>query len=180
MSFEGLVFRELTPAHQPELPKFSCGRESLDGFLKDDACNFHTYGLTHTTLVYMEGDPVVAAFFSLSSDALRLSTFEAGELGLPFDAEIAYFPAVKITRFAVNKKYQRSGMGQQLVNAIQGLVYAEGTSVATRILTVDAVNKPDVIDFYKKAGFLEALAMAKMSRQQERETILMFKDIYTD
>ncbi len=180
MAFE-VVFRQLSEEHLQALPKFGCGRASLDGFLVEDAHNFHKYGLTHTTLVYVQGDDAIAGYFSLSSDAVKLSTFETGELGLPFDAEISYFPAVKITKFAVHTKYQRAGLGMQLVNAIQGLVYADGRSVATRLLTVDAVNKPDVVAFYTKAGFEECLAAKKELRQQQaRETVLMFKDIYTE
>ena len=115
----------------------------------------------------------------VSTDAVKLSTYEAGGLGLPFEAEIKYFPSVKITKFAVHQKHQRSGLGLQLIQSIEGLVYADGSgSVATRLLTVDAVNEADVLAFYRKAKFEECLEAGRMAQGAHRETILMFKDIY--
>ena len=175
MAFE-VVFRQLPEDFQQQ--QFDCGRASLNEFLWEDACGFHKYGLTHTTLVYVQGDEALAAYFSLSSDGIRLSTFEAGELGLPFDAEIKYFPAVKITKLAVAVRYQRSGLGKQLLDAIQGLVFGDDRPIATRVLTVDAINEPDVVAFYDKFGFVEALEAARQAQGRERDTILMFKDIY--
>lgn len=178
MAFD-LAFRALTDEYLELLPPFDCGRENLGAFLADDAPEYHKHGLTHTTLVFVQGDPAVAGFFSLSSDSVNLSTFETGELGLPFDAPIKFFPAVKITRFAVHLKYQRSGLGLQLIDSIEGLVYADGSSsIATRLLTVDAVNEPDVLAFYDKAGFEECREAERKAQRQQRETILMYKDIY--
>jgi GNAT superfamily N-acetyltransferase len=125
LAFE-LAFRQISEEHLPALPAFACGRESLEEFLVEDSYNFHKYGLTNTTLVFVQGDVAVAGYFSLSSDAVKLATFEEGELGLPFSTEIKYFPAVKITRFAVHTQYQRAGMGMQLIDAIEGLVYSDG------------------------------------------------------
>ena len=147
MAFD-LAFRQLSDEFNDLLPQFKCGRDSLDSFLADDAPAFQKYALTSTTLVFVQGDPAIAGFFSLSSDAVKLSTYEAGGLGLPFEAEIKYFPSVKITKFAVHQKHQRSGLGLQLIQSIEGLVYADGSgSVATRLLTVDAVNEADVLAF---------------------------------
>lgn len=177
MAFE-VAFRQLTSEHKESLPHFKCGRDSLNAFLCEDAVDFHEHGLTHTTLVYVAGDNEIAAYFSLSSDAVRLTTSEEGDLGLPFYAEIKYFPAVKITKFAVHEKYRRNGMGLQLLDAIQGLVYADGSAVATRILTVDALNEEDVLAFYAKGGFIEGLMAQKLAQGQKRETILMYRDIF--
>jgi GNAT superfamily N-acetyltransferase len=179
VAFE-IAFRQLSPELQPSLGRFSCGRDSLDEFLRDDALDFHRYGLTHTTLVFVQGDDEIAAYFSLSSDGIRLSPVETFELGLPFDAEIKYFPAVKITKFAVCRRYQRSGLGMQLIDAIEGLVYADGKAVATRILTVDAINEPDVVAFYGRAGFLDAQEAVRAAQGRQRETIAMYKDIFKE
>jgi ribosomal protein S18 acetylase RimI-like enzyme len=174
-----VVFRALSDEYLALLPQFDCGRKNLNAFLVEDAPEYHKHGLTHTTLVFVQDDSSIAGFFSLSSDSVTLSAFEAGELGLPFQAEIKFFPAVKITRFAIQGKYQRSGLGLQLIDAIEGLVYADGSSsVATRLLTVDAVNEDDVIAFYRKAQFEPCLEAERRAQKQKRETILMFKDIY--
>ena len=178
MAFE-LAFRPLSQEHTAHLPAFNCGRKNLNSFLVEDAPGFHDHGLTSTTLVFVQDDPTIAGYFSLSSDAVRLSAFETGELGLPFHTEIRFFPAVKITRFAISEKYQRKGLGLQLIDAIEGLVYADGSSsVATRLLTVDAINERDVLDFYRKARFEACLEAGRAAQGRDRETILMFKDIY--
>ena len=180
MAFD-IAFRALTDEFVDRLPAFKCGRESLDAFLLDDAPSYHKHGLTHTTLVFVEGDPAIAGFFCLSSDSVNLTTYEAGELALPFEAPLKFFPAVKITRFGILLKHQRAGLGLQLIEAIEGLVYADGSSpVATRLLTVDAVNEDDVIAFYSKAKFLPCLEAEKKSQKQKRDTILMYKDIYAE
>lgn len=177
MAFE-LVFREWSPEQAELCGRFTCGRDSLNEFLRDDASNFQKYGLSNTTLVFVQGDAEIAGYFSLSSASLRLTTMEAGELGLPFEAEIKFFPAVKITKLAVATKYHRRGMGEQLVEAIEGLVY--GKAIATRILTVDAINEPEVLSFYKKAGFVDSMEAERQAQRQRRETIAMWKDIYAE
>lgn len=124
----------------------------------------------------MPGDEKIAGYFSLSSDGVRLTTFEMGELGLNFEVELSFFPAVKITRFAISGKYQRAGLGLHLIKTIEGIAYTD--YVAARVLTVDAFNAEDVLNFYRKAQFKECLNSAKRRGSQRPETIHMYKDIY--
>jgi hypothetical protein len=105
VSFEGLALRSISQEPPPDVAGFTCGRVSLDDFLHTEALDFHKAGLTLTTLAYLP-DAGLAGYFSLSSDAVKLTMTETGDLGLNFKPEISFFPAVKITRFAVVKDLQ--------------------------------------------------------------------------
>ena len=160
-----------------EFAKFECSRVDLNEFLYEDALAYHEYGLTHTTLVIDQDD--ILGFFSLSADALQLTKSEVMDLGLDRHIPISYFPAVKLTKLAINQRYAGQGLGSLLLSMIDGIVF--NLQVATRFITVDAVNQPEVIQFYEKNGFINSLvADNERKKQTRRETVLMYKDIYVD
>lgn len=179
MSFETFAFRRISQELLETSRKFTCGKASLDSFFLEESLDFDKHGLTFTTLVFGDGDPCALAYFSLSSDAIKLSGVEKEELGLPFQPHISYFPAVKIARFAVAANRQSEGIGAHLLQLIQGLVFSD--HIATRLITLDADNDPRTIEFYKKNGFQESLHTQKLREQQKQkdpETVHMIKDIY--
>ena len=182
MGFETIAFRRISKESAEHFNRFDCGRAELNLFLLEDALEYDEHGLTVTTLVYEAENPCPVAFYSLSADAVKLTTFETGELGLPFTTEISFFPAVKITRFAVGREMQRNGLGRHLLNTIQGQVFSSNHAV--RLLTVDALNDKDVISFYGNSGFqtsLETENRRKRGNQNgEYETVHMIKDIYAE
>ncbi len=56
-----------------------------------------------------------------------------------------------------------------------------GQHMAIRFLTLDAVNEEKVLKFYERNGFNESLHEARQQRQkQNRQTILMHKDIFSE
>ncbi|MFW1950553.1 GNAT family N-acetyltransferase [Acinetobacter beijerinckii] len=156
---------------------FKCEREELNKFLVEDAFEYHSYGLTKTTLV-MHNDELIG-YFSLSADKIVLTNSEKAELALNGEFPISYFPAVKITKLAVDMKYARKGYGSIILDLIQGVVYSH--LFAVRFLTLDAINEDKVINFYEKNGFVESLQEASERKQKKnRETILMHKDLFND
>lgn len=100
IDFDNLNFKCIDKIDSEIYKEFSCDRLELNEFLIEDALYHHQQNLTNTTLVLMEEK--VVGFFSLSSDAIRLSAAEKGELALNGEFEINYFPAVKITKLAVS------------------------------------------------------------------------------
>ncbi|WP_034171149.1 GNAT family N-acetyltransferase [Acinetobacter sp. YZS-X1-1] len=156
---------------------FECERGELNSFLIDDAIDYHNYGLTKTTLVF-ESDNLIG-FFSLSADKIVLTRTEIDELALNGEYPITYFPAVKITKLAVDKAYAGKGYGRRILELIEGIVY--GHHMAVRFLTLDAVNEPKVLEFYQKNGFEESLHEYRQQKQNRaRPTILMHKDIFKE
>lgn len=169
-----LIFRNIQDVPYDILIPFSCGRDQLDEFLREDAKSYGEHGLTKTVIVFLNGFDGVAAYFSLSSDAVVLNDSEKFELGVTLP--VKSFPAVKITKLAIASKLQRQKIGNELINFICGLVHHD--QIATRLLTVDAVNSPDVLGFYERTGFVPSLQEGRSRQYQLRETILMFKDLY--
>lgn len=163
----------------PKLYKdFCCDRPELNEFLVEDAMYFHEQNLTNTTIVKL--DDKMVGFFSLSSDAIRLSTSEKGDLALNDEYQINYFPAVKITKLAVATEFAGKGIGRYLINMIEGLIY--DLPLAVRFLTVDAIAIK--VDFYEKNKFVASLFREKQLRSalkgEESQNVLMHKDIYVD
>lgn len=168
------IFRNIQDVSDDVLFNFSCGRDQLDEFLHEDAKNYNEYGLTKTVIVFIENFDGIAAYFSLSSDAVVLNDSEKFELGVTLP--IRSFPAVKITKLAISSQLQRRKIGSDLIDLISGLVNID--HIAIRLLTVDAVNSPEVLSFYERTGFVRSLQEERARQHQSRDTILMFKDLY--
>lgn len=161
----------------PEIyANFSCEREELNQFLKEDARYYHEQNLTHTTLVLQDG--VLIGFFSLSADAIQLTAMEKGELALNGEYPINYFPAVKITKLAIGNDFKGKGYGTAVLDLIDGVAY--GLPIAVRFLTVDAIASK--VDFYGKNGFMTSLFRGRQIKETlkgaQPNNILMHKDIY--
>lgn len=181
MSLGELSLDRISEVEQEALDRFSCGDTELDHFLRQQAKEYDAYGITATTIVYTDGDDIPVAYFSLSADSLQLKGVELTELGLPFEAPIPSYPAIKITKLAVREGMQSRGLGGELIKLIQGIVYSSPFSV--RLLTVNAVNKGPTVAFYERVGFVLSHKNGLSSprkRKQKQDTILMYKDIYSE
>lgn len=172
-----LVLRHIRDVNDETLKGFTCGRGQLDEFLLADARHYDAYGITSTVVVFLRGRTAPVGYFSLSADSVRLTESEEFELGLPFDAPISYYPAVKLTKLATITELQSQGLGEAIVALICGVV--ADVPFAVRLLTVDAVNHPRVIAFYERVGFVESLADRREKKDKRAPaTVLMVKDLY--
>lgn len=179
MSSYEFIFRSIVDVPRAELEAFQCTEEDLRQFLLEDALAFDASNITKTTVVTLPGNAEIVGYFSLSADTVQLSDGEAFHLSLPFKAPTSFFPAVKITKLAVATAYQGNGLGGQLINNIMGLAFALSQAAAVRLLTVDALNKSDVLRFYERNGFVECAQDARMRRgQKSKRTIPMYRDMY--
>jgi GNAT superfamily N-acetyltransferase len=172
-----ISLRHIRDVEDGVLRQFSCGRSQLDEFLHEDARDYDKHGLTSTVVVFHADVAVPIGYFSLTADSVHLNSGERTDLGLPFDAPISYYPAVKLTKLAVIESMQSTGVGEYLIDLICGI--ASSAPFAVRLITVDAVNLERVLSFYERVGFMESLSEKKeRGAQKMRETILMFKDLY--
>jgi len=110
------------------------------------------------TYLYEYGNETVA-FFSGSQDALSLNdkTLSKTEWNrvrrtYPNRKRLTKLPAVKIGRLGVHTKYQKSGIGTQLLDTIKFL-FIDNNKTGCRYITVDAYNNEKTIPFYRKNGF---------------------------
>lgn len=182
LEFAELILKGIEEIDITCLDAFSCSRPNLDDFLKEEALGYAQYGLTATTVVFRPDDPCPIAYFSLSSDALKLATSEKFDLGLPFETAVSYFPAVKITRLAVSEEFHGQGLGPHLINMIEGMVFKD--HISTRLLTVDAANEEKVLRMYRRSGFVDSLEKEHRQHPKQKkavpETIAMYKDLYAE
>lgn len=167
---------------------FDCGDADLNAFLIEEALPYQKYGLTYTYLVFKKeiSPSNLIGFYSLSSDSLKLEGVALTDLGLPFNAPLSFFPAVKLTKLAVGTPNQSKGFGAHFIKLIIGSIFSSSTMhAAVRLLTVNAVNRPNTIKFYETQGFIECIQSPRKPRKGEtkkavKTTILMYKDIYSE
>lgn len=189
--FTGLIpLHEIDDAFRPWLLQFFSGRPSLDVFLKTGAQDLHDDHLSTTSLIFHENFDGVVAYITLANDAVQLTAFEEGELGLRDHYALRTFPAVKICRLAVHAELQRQGIGELVMELAMGQVIDTQRFCAARLLITDAVNEEAVLRFYKRLGFFDsgwaANEAGKKGGQQhhalplKRETIKMLRDIYAE
>jgi GNAT superfamily N-acetyltransferase len=164
------------------LQLFSCGKIHIDSFLRESALDYHHARLGYAWVVVHINFPTPVAYFTLNNDALKLTTFEVGELELKNHVDLNRFPAVNIGRLAVDQKLQRTGVSDQVMAlALDQIRGDTPTASAARLVIVDAYNEPRVIRYYERHGFLKSIwaenkALKHLGKGQ-RQTIKMLRDI---
>ena len=128
---------------------FDCGDDDLTEFFLQDAIPHKKELIGVTYFFYDDSGKSAVSFFTVSNDAIRTDSFRET---LPEGKRYGFYPAVKIGRFGVNKEYQGQHIGKQMMNFIKRFFISENKT-GCRFLTVDAYNKPEILEFYSKNGF---------------------------
>ena len=156
MGLEDFVLSPLTSDF--DLRKFDCGNSDINEFLKEDALNYQQHHLANTFLFCNDLSEVVA-FFCISNDCLN-KKLENGiwnkfhrKQSIPNDKRIRQYPAIKIGRLGVDKKFQKSGIAYELMDFIKGYAILD-LKPACRLLLLDAYNQPRQLNYYDKNGFI--------------------------
>lgn len=168
-----LPFNRLSP--EDSLKPFSCKNKDLTDFFHDDSA---LYGrqLLATTYTFENEDEVVA-YFSVLNDRISCEQAETGKFPrrvykkIPNGKRRDAYPAVKIGRLAVNIKYERKGIGSDILDVIKHF-FISNNKTGCRFITVDASNEDYVINFYRKNGFIFLT-----DEDKEDDTRLMFFDL---
>lgn len=186
MDFATLTLASIDSVSVEQLDPFSCGTDSLDEFLKNDARRFHDNRLCGTTLVFSDDDPVPVAYFSICADSLQLSEGEKSFLEMDIGAPVPvrFIPAVKITKLAVRSDFQGQGLAGHLLDTVEGLAY--GSDISARFIVIDALNQADVIRLYERHGYVRSLYAEEQAKNAKRgaltpsATVKLYKDIFAD
>ncbi|MDR0582713.1 MAG: GNAT family N-acetyltransferase [Prevotellaceae bacterium] len=136
------------------VPPFECGDNDLNDFLMNDAKNYSKSLLAVTYL--LQADDEIVAYFSLSNDRLIKNDRERPVWNrinriIPNDKRRRSYPAVKIGRLAVAKKYAGKRLGSYIILAIQNMYINEPQRAGCRFLMVDAYK--NALPFYQKNDF---------------------------
>ena len=184
--FTGLIpINEVVPSEVHRIQAFSSGNERLDDFLAEQASEFHSSHIGYTNVLFHSDFPGMVGYVTMANDSIKLRGVEISELGLNLaDIELPSYPAVKIGRLAVHKDLKRQGIGKRIMDLALGQITGNTSIAAARILITDAVNDPNVLQFYASLKFEESIWAAEDHRKgshgraKERATIKMIRDIY--
>jgi predicted GNAT family N-acyltransferase len=154
---------------------FDCGNTDLNGFLFDNAKQ-HAEELLATTFI-MQTDTETVAYFNYLNDKISYKDignkekfFERIASLLPNEkSKYTSYPAVKIGRLAVSKKFKGNGLGRQILNSTKAL-FINNNRTGCKFITVDAYRES--LEFYKKNGFLYL-----SSRDKKSDTRLMYYNL---
>lgn len=131
-----------------DLKRFDCGDADLNDFIQNDALKYEEERLASTFLVIYE-EKLLAGFFSLVNDSIRLKDDEEDDL-----LRSTEYPATKIARLAVQKELQKRGLGKLMIQIAIALIL-ECKHGASRFVTVDSY--PAVVKWYERFGFTRNL-----------------------
>lgn len=133
---------------------FESEDKELNDFLHNDAGNYLVALLAATYLIQTNGETV--AYFSLSNDSLIRSDVETSiwnriNRAIPNEKRRRTYPAVKIGRLAVAKKYAGMGFGKLILLTVREMYVTEQQRSGCRFIIVDAYR--NAFSFYEKNGF---------------------------
>ncbi|MBK7820794.1 MAG: GNAT family N-acetyltransferase [Tessaracoccus sp.] len=127
--------------------EFSCGEESLDRWLKEQA-GVATKRGTARTWVWVDADDRVVGYYALAAHKVARGDIPS-KIGRGGPAEV---PAVLLARLALSRELRGRGLGAVLVADALERVVAATRTVAARLVVVDALSEP-VARFYEALGF---------------------------
>lgn len=150
---ENYHFETLNEKH--DLSKFICDSEDLTNFLKNDALNQQKEKLNVTQLVICDNE--IIGYASLLADTIVLKNVKEKKIRKVIKSKLnttnkkRLIPAIKIGRFAINKKYSNKGLGRHILyNILQTINKISEESIGVRFVVVEGSH---VLNFYKKIGF---------------------------
>lgn len=176
------TFEKLNKEH--DLSEFTCNSDDLNDFIKNDALNQQEDNLNVTKLICCDDE--IIGFFSLLADSINLKsirdekTRETIKKHLP---KVKRVPAVKIGRFAIDKKYSNQGIGSHIIGHIMLNILDLSEDLALRFILIKTYAKP--YKFYVKNNNFENLKkddkkLEKLDKVIERDpqcTFYLYHDI---
>jgi len=159
------------------LKPFKCSDDDLNGFLYDDALNFHNQKLATTYI--LENEDSTVAYFSLLNDKISVTDLDRRKLKdlfnkrFPYRKRLNHYPAVKLGRLAVSEEFVNMGLGRDILRLIKTL-FTTNNRTGCRFITVDAYSV--AFPFYEKNSF-KFFSGGDKDSEQGRSTRLMFYDL---
>jgi len=160
----GLQIKKLSDENLLLTESFDCGNDDLNEFLNDDALKHQKEKIAVTYLCFYESEFV--GYFSWLTDAIDIKGKDKRvfkKIGMNYRT----YPAIKLGRLAIDKKYAKSGVGSYLIDRMLKGVTFFSEYLGCRFATVDAYA--DAKEFYKKLGF--------KIRSEREHTVFMYIDI---
>lgn len=139
----------LTAAH--DLSQFSCGKPTLDHWLRERALSNQEKGFTAVLVVHEEGR--VVGYYGLAPTAVIPSVVpRAIRTGQPPDP----VPCLLLGQLATDVEWAGRGIGTGLVKHALKRCVAAAALIGGRALIVNSVDV-EAADFWRRRGFVESL-----------------------
>lgn len=160
------LFRKpaLLQAHH-RVESFDSGKPELDIFLKETALHNQRQGYTRT-FVIADADDRVVGYHALCAGMITRQNAPRSVASHGAPKEI---PVALLARLAVDRGYQRQGLGAALFGSACLAVISTSEVIAFRAIMVHALDD-EAENFYLRYGFLRAKGL-------ERTLLLPTKDI---
>ena len=130
---------------------FSCGRPELDDYLKDRASRDVERNAAAVFVALPTASTDVAGYYSLSALSVPLSDLPAtAAKKLPRYPNV---PATLLGRLAVDRRYQRQGLGVFLLLDALARALRATSDVGSVAVVVDAIDEP-ARAFYERCEFI--------------------------
>ena len=134
--------------HRDDTSTFDCDDISLNQYLKQYAKQNQFKHYIGTTYIALLND-VIIGYVSVSSSAIK-----AHELSGDLTKKLPKYPLpiLRLTRLAIDKKYQKQGIGKSLLKFVFHLTLKQKEQFGCFGLVVDA--KEGSVSFYEQFGFV--------------------------
>lgn len=134
-------------SEEDDTSSFDCGKTELNQFLKQYAKQNQFKHYIGTSYVAV-AKGVIIGYLSLSASSIRID-----ELSSIVTKKLPKYPLpiLRLTRLAIDKKYQNHGIGTQLLTFTLQLTLKQKEQFGCFGLVVDA--KEESINFYAQFGF---------------------------
>ncbi|HBO55531.1 MAG TPA: hypothetical protein DD625_00875 [Leuconostoc mesenteroides] len=126
----------------------------IESFISNNLEIYEKNHLLHTKVLIDEESNVLVGFFCLTMTTLGLFSNYKNEHSVYKDGTFSIYPAVDIQYFAINKEYQKRGIGRTLMNlAFKDIIVTVHQYVGASIVTLTSLDS--ALGFYKKLEFEE-------------------------
>ena len=159
--FDNCTINAYTEDLLQECEAFSCGDDDLDDFFSSKAFEYAEFRMGKSFCFLLRNNlKKIVAIFTLSYDSIRIYDLPRSRRDAMLKIThhrktLKRYPGVLIGRLAVSnaEEFRRKGIGSEVIDIVKQWYRSEEIKAGCRMLIVDALNKPDVISFYKKNGF---------------------------
>ena len=187
-----------------ECHEFHCGEADLDDFFSKDAFEYEEFRMGKSYCIRLNDSPkTIFAIYTVSSDSIRIFDLPRSRRDAMLKIthhrkRLKRYPGILIGRLGVNSELAHQGIGSQVLDVIKLWFDSSVVKAGCRFLIVDALNKPNVLAFYRKNGFEtlftteqqedfyvnppkdEEQRLMRLANPTKLETRLMFTDLLKD
>ena len=164
-------FAHLTEELAASLHGFSCAQKpEIATFFREEASLNEKELLSKSYCFYRKDTMEVVCAFCVSCSSIATRTMPA-DIKEEFTAEIpdekrrSFYPATLIGQLAVFDGFRDEHVGDEFMDLIKVWILTEANQIGFRYLVVDAVNRPKVIEYYKRNGFITLFEEEKTEKE---------------